>query len=57
MDFSDVEKAVEILTNPIVNHDPAVKKQANDYLLEVVEQNVDKWSQFFEYFEKLCEQR
>lgn len=50
MDFGNLEKAIDILTNPMAHTDQEVKKQANDYLISFVSDNYANWRDFFVYF-------
>lgn len=50
MDFTNLEQAIQILTDPMTHQDQEVKKQANDYLLSLVSANYTDWRSYFEYF-------
>ena len=50
MNFEELEKAVQILTNPMANQDETVKKEANDYLLNIISSNYNNYNEFFTYF-------
>ena len=50
MDFQNLEKAIDILTNPIGIKDESIKKEANDFLISFVSNNFLNWRGFFDYF-------
>jgi len=53
MDFENLEKAIEILANPMANQDAEIKRQANDYLSTWVNEN---FQGFFQYLNKLMQE-
>ena len=50
MDLDSLEKAIEVLTNPISGVSTDVKKEANDFLLSFIENNYMSYKSF--YFSK-----
>ncbi|CAI2380938.1 unnamed protein product [Moneuplotes crassus] len=49
MDFSNVEKAIEIISNPMAHTDPEMKTQANEYLIEIPRAHYAEWKNLFAY--------
>lgn len=50
MDFSNLEEAISILSNPMAKHGAEIKKQANDYLVAFTGENYTNWRDMFNLF-------